>query len=142
MKSIKSILDFIINNWTYITVLFSFIYFIYKKVLAFMKLKNEQKVDAAITIIRDVLIKNVMSAEIQWEDFEKTGAIKRAQVISEVYETFPFLKDIYDQKALIDEMDKIIDEVLKQVRIIMAKKKKELAEKAASETIIMEDDGK
>ena len=142
MKSIKSILDFIVNNWTYITVLFSFVYFIYKKAVAFMKLKNEQKVDAAITIIRDVLIKNVMSAEIQWEEFEKTGAIKRAQVISEVYETFPFLKDIYDQKALIDEMDKIIDEALKEVRVIMAKKKKELAEKAASETIILEDDGK
>jgi hypothetical protein len=134
MKGIKNIIDFIVNNWTYITLLISLLYLAYHKIKEFRKLSDEQKVEAAITIIREIIRKNVMTAEIQWEDFAKTGSIKRAQVISEVYETFPFLKDIYDQKTLIEEMDNIIDEALVDVRKIVSNKG------TSDENIILEDD--
>lgn len=130
LQGILNILKFLNENWTYIVAIIALIYALYRKIINFInKSKEEQKkdieeaqrklVDAALIIISETMAEKVSKAELDWSEYKKSGTIKRAKVISEIYEQFPVLKEYIDQGYIIHVIDELIDEALKETTKIL-----------------------
>ena len=66
-------------------------------------------------------------------DYKSAGAIKRSQVIDEIFKTYPILSKVTDQEELIAYIDQLIDEALETVREIVR-----TDEEAATEEVTVE----
>ena len=58
---------------------------------------------------------------MDYKDWAKTGSIKRSQVIQKIFEDYPILSKISDQKYVINWIDEVIADALKTLREITAK---------------------
>ena len=92
MEGIKNTLIIIEENWTNILIVLSCLFAIYRKVKKYINMNNEEKEkekeelkEETLKIVKTVLLKLMSEAEIEWNDFEKSGSIKRSQVIKELY---------------------------------------------------------
>lgn len=116
---LKNFLNLIINNWTLIITIIGMIILIYKKVTDYLKLSNDDKINIALSQIKDIALKLVTDAELEWEDYNKSGSLKRSQVLDKIYEQFPILKSVIDKEDLIVKIDYIIDAALIEMREII-----------------------
>lgn len=121
MEGLKNLLQFINDNWASLVVIFSLGFAIYMKATKFIndwKTKTtEEKVEAAKKAISSYILVLVSQAEIKWkEEGYKLGPVKRAQVIKAIYEKYPILEDVTNQKDLLNFIDEQINEALKIVR--------------------------
>ena len=110
MEAIKNTITLIEENWTNILIVISFVIVASKKIAEYIKMSKEERVEAALKIIKEELLKLMSDAEIDWEDYKKSGDIKKSQVIAEIYTKFPFLKDYIEQEELIQRITEMIDE--------------------------------
>ena len=110
MEAIKNTITLIQENWTNILIVISVVIVAGKKVMEYIKMTKEERVEAALKIIKAELLKLMSDAEIEWEEYKKSGEIKKSQVITEIYSQFPFLKDYIDQDELIKRIIEMIDE--------------------------------
>ena len=117
MEGIKNTLIIIEENWTNILIVLSCLFAIYRKVKKYINMNNEEKdkekeeiKEETLKIVKTVLLKLMSEAEIEWNDFEKSGSIKRSQVIKELYNEFPILKEFTDQDKLLEIIDNMINE--------------------------------
>ena len=117
MEGIKNTLIIIEENWTNILIVLSCLFAIYRKVKKYVNMNNEEKdkekeeiKEETLKIVKTVLLKLMSEAEIEWNDFEKSGSIKRSQVIKELYNEFPILKEFTDQDKLLEIIDNMINE--------------------------------
>lgn len=115
-------LEFIEKNWPFLLIILACVINIYFQWKKYAPLTREQKIQIALKTIQETILKRVSLAEIDWSDFQKTGSIKRAQVIAEIYEEYPILKEYSDQEALTKLIDDYINESLKEVREIIKNK--------------------
>ena len=111
-KNIMShdIFAFLDSAWSIFLVLLGIFIFLYNKITNYMKLTKEQKVEAALKVVKAELLKLMSDAEIEWQDFNKSGEIKKSQVISEIYKKFPFLAEYISQDELIEKIGEMIEE--------------------------------
>ena len=111
-KNIMShdIFAFLDSAWSIFLVLLGIFIFLYNKITNYMKLTKEQKVEAALKVVKAELLKLMSDAEIEWQDFNKSGEIKKSQVISEIYKKFPFLAEYISQDELIEKIGELIEE--------------------------------
>ena len=116
---LKNFLELINQNWTLITVIIGLGVLAFKKVKNYLSLSEQEKIDLAIGRIRVVALKMVTDAEFTYEDWIKAGAIKRSEVINEIFEKYPILNNVTDQESLIETLDDIIDEALVEMRKII-----------------------
>lgn len=116
---LKNFLNLIINNWTLIITIIGMIILIYKKVTDYLKLSNDDKINIALSQIKDIALKLVTDAELTWEEYYKSGSLKRSQVLDSIYLQFPILKTVIDRDALIIKIDYIIDAALIEMREII-----------------------
>lgn len=65
-------------------------------------------------------MKLISDAEVDYEDWNKAGSIKRAQVIQKIFTDYPVLSKVANQEELIKWIDTMIDESLKELRKIVA----------------------
>ena len=121
LDGIKNFLNFVNNNWTSIAVIISLIIALAKKIQAFLKQSNEKKIEVAKKHINQTILKLVSDAEVDYEDWNKAGSIKRSQVINKIFEEYPILSKVVDQEALIAWIDTQIDNALTELREIVAK---------------------
>lgn len=117
MEGIKNTLIIIEENWTNILIVLSCLFAIYRKVKKYINMNNEEKdkekeelKEETLKIVKTVLLKLMSEAEIEWNDFEKSGSIKRSQVIKELYNEFPILKEFTNQDKLLEIIDNMIKE--------------------------------
>ena len=117
MEGIKNTLIIIEENWTNILIVLSCLFAIYRKAKKYINMNNEEKEkekeelkEGTLKIVKTVLLKLMSEAEIEWNDFEKSGSIKRSQVIKELYNEFPILKEFTDQDKLLAIIDNMIKE--------------------------------
>ena len=69
---------------------------------------KEERVNTALKAIKEELLKLMSDAEIEWEDYKKSGELKKSQVLKEIYSQFPFLATYIDQDTLVNKLyDKI-----------------------------------
>lgn len=117
MESIKIFLNFIINNWTFIVTLLACAYLGYVKLKKWNSLKEEEKIDIALKILREQMLSYVTKAEKEFGS--GTGSIKRSEVIKEIYKDYPILNKVIDQFSLIITLDNYINESLVELRKLL-----------------------
>ena len=132
MKSIQSLLQWLIDNWASIVTCLILLYGIYSKATkeyyAWKAASEEEKekkireaeekaIIAARAALKEFVLALVSKAEIDWNDLgSKLGPIKRAQVISEIYKQYPIFEKVSNQKELLNYIDNLIDNALEVVR--------------------------
>lgn len=131
MEGIVRFLNAINDNYVFILVIIGLLISIVKKTKAFISSSDDEKVDIAKEQISEIILKLVAEAEVDYEEWNKAGSIKRSQVIKQIYDEYPILSKVVDQQALVAWIDEVINNALKELRIIVAGNQK--GEVAAAE---------
>ena len=120
LTGIQNFLQFINDNWTAILIIIALGFSIALKIKnLFTKGKNGQ-IEIAKAQIKQIILKLITDAEIDYNDWAKSGSIKRAQVIQQIYTDYPILAKVTDQDMLIAWIDNEINSSLKELRKIVA----------------------
>lgn len=119
MLGFQKFLVFVYQNFTTIMVCIGLIIGISRKIYAFMQKSDEEKVEFAKTQIKEILLKMVSEAELDYEDWKKAGSIKRSQVIKKIFEMYPILLKATNQDAVIGWIDYQIDSSLETLSEII-----------------------
>lgn len=127
LNGIQNFLQLINDNWTFICVVAGMAVAIIRMAENFANKSDEEKIEIAKSQIRETILKMVTEAEVDYDDWNKAGSIKRAQVINQIYEEYPVLSKIVDQASLTQWIDETIDESLKVLREIVAENKNDSA---------------
>ena len=135
MKGLIQLLTFLNNNWTFIVIIIGLLLILYKKIKSYLKLSTDEKINAALVAIKNTIIGKMVSSQIDWHGIKDAGSIKRAEVISKIYDEYPILKTYVNQEELLEKIDKIIDDALKEVKDLA---EKAMEKKATSEEVIVE----
>lgn len=128
MQSITKFANFLYENWTPILVLVGVIIGIVKKTIDFFTKTDEERIEIVKEQIRASMLKMITDAEIDFEDWNKAGEIKRSQVIKQIYDEYPILEKVADQQSLINWVDMQINDSLKILRKIVKENSTEIAE--------------
>lgn len=125
MKGIQNFLEFINENYTYIIVIIGLIIMLFKKTKAYLTKSDDEKIEFAKKQIKEIMLRLVTTAELDYENLKSAGSIKRAQVIDELYKQYPVLSKAIDQKEIIKLIDEAIDSALPTLREVLKETKKE-----------------
>lgn len=120
LDGVKNFLQFINDNWTSIIIIISLIIAVVQKTKSYLSKSNDEKIASAKSQIKEVILKLISDAEVDYEDWNKAGSIKRAQVIQKIFTDYPVLSKVANQEELIKWIDTMIDESLKELRKIVA----------------------
>lgn len=123
LNGIQNFLQLINDNWTVIMVIIGLGIAVGKKAKNYFAKSDEEKIAIAKAQIRETILKMITEAEVDYEDWNKAGSIKRSQVIEEIFEKYPILSKVVDQEDLIKWIDTEIDNSLETLRDIVSKNK-------------------
>ena len=85
-------------------------------------MSEDEKIQAAKDQLGNIVLSLVSSAELDYKEYEAAGSIKRSQVIDKIFEKYPILSKVTDQEELLEYIDKLIDEALETVRVVVDSK--------------------
>lgn len=119
MEGLQKFLQLLNDNWTSILVCIGLVIGIVKKTQDYMSKSQDEKIEIAKKQIQTTILKMISDAEVDWQEWSKAGSIKRAQVIKQIYEEYPILSKVVDQKALTEWIDEQIDSALDTLREIV-----------------------
>lgn len=119
LNGIQKFLELINDNWTTIMVILGLAAAIAQKAKNYLAKSDDEKIAIAKMQIRETILKLVAEAEMDYEEWDVAGSIKRAQVINQIYEQYPVLSKIVDQPELVAWIDKQIDDALDTLRYII-----------------------
>lgn len=125
MKGVQNFLQVVSDNWTSILVCIGLIVGMIKKAKEYFSKSSDEQVEIAKKFISESMMKRITDAEVDYEEWNKAGSIKRSQVISQIYREYPILMKVVDQAALIAWVDSEIDSALPRLKEIMKANKKE-----------------
>ncbi len=125
LNGIKNFLTLVNDNWTTIAVILGLIIAISKKAINYFNKSNEEKIAIAKKHIQETMLKMIGDAEEDYEEWNKAGSIKRAQVIKQIFAENPILSKAVDQDELIKWIDDAIDDALVTLRKIVEENSKE-----------------
>lgn len=115
MEGLMNTLKVINENWSNIVIIISTIIVLVNKVKKYFAMSKEERVESALKVVKTELLKIMSDAEVEWNEFEKSGELKKSQVIKSIYEQFPILNDYIDQDKLIEKINDMIEDQLKSV---------------------------
>lgn len=116
LNGIQNFLSIINNNWTTIIVIIGLVIAIVKKVKDYFGKSDEEKIAIAKAQISETMLKLITDAEVDYEDWNKAGSIKRSQVIKEIFNEYPILSKVANQDEIITYIDYMIDSSLRELR--------------------------
>lgn len=122
MNGIQNFLSLINDNWTSVMVIIGLVLAIYKKAKVYFSKSNDEKIAIAKAQIKERMLKMITDAEIDFEEWNQAGSIKRSQVIGEIFEKYPILSKSINQQEVISWIDEEIDNSLKTLRKVVANK--------------------
>ena len=125
MTAIENFLSYLSENWVMILVLIGAAFSIGKMISRYLSLSNEEKIEVAKKLIREAMLKMITEAEIDFEEWNKSGSIKRSKVIADIYEKYPILSKAASQEEVIAFIDSEINSSLKTLREVLKENKKE-----------------
>ena len=125
MTAIENFLSYLSENWVMILVLIGAAFSIGKMISKYLSLNNEEKVAVAKRLIKEAMLKMITEAEIDFEEWNKSGSIKRSKVIADIYEKYPILSKAASQEEVIAFIDSEINSSLKTLREVLKENKKE-----------------
>lgn len=139
LNGLYNFLNYIETNWGMIAAIIVIIISIYKKAKSFFNKSYEEQLDIAKAQISETMLKWVTEAEKDYRLWISAGAIKRSQVIDQIFDKYPILSKVTDQEELIAWLDKTIDEALKTMRKIFEENAgREVSEKSTETVTIIE----
>ena len=121
LNGIQNFLHLVNANWTTILVILGLSVGIVQKIQDYWTKSDEEKIEIAKAQIKETLLTLVSDAEMDYGEWNKTGSIKRSQVINELFDKYPVLSRALNQKELIQWMDHEIDGSLQTLRGIIDK---------------------
>ena len=121
MNGILNFLTFIKENWTTIITIIGLLLWIGMKIENYVKLSKEQKIELALTNSKKICLSIVTKAEELFGS--DTGRIKKSYVIDELLNKYPILQEITTKENFENELDKIIEDSLTQMKQILETKK-------------------
>lgn len=124
LNGLKNFLNLINDNWTLIIVVIGLGIGLYKKIKDYISKSNDEKVKLAWDIISKTMLKRVSEAEKEYLNWKKVGSVKRQEVIDKIFKDYPILNTVTDRNEVIDIIDKMIDEALKEMRTIFEQNNK------------------
>lgn len=116
LNGVYNFLNFVNNNWTMIFAIIVLLIAIGRKIVFFFSKSKEEQLEIAKAQIKEVMLRLVTEAECDYYEWIKSGEIKRAQVIDEVFAMYPILSKVTNQADVIAWIDDAIDEALKTMR--------------------------
>lgn len=125
MTAIENFLSYLSDNWVMILALIGAAFSIGKMISRYLSLSNEEKVEVAKKLIKEAMLKMITEAEIDFEEWNKSGSIKRSKVIADIYEKYPILSKAASQEEVIAFIDSEINNSLKTLREVLKENKKE-----------------
>jgi len=109
LNGIKNFLQIINDNWTLITVIIGLAIGAFQKIKVYVQKTDAEKIAIAKKQIRETMLKMVSDAESDYGEWNKSGKIKRSQVIKKIYEMYPILAKAVNQDDLTAWIDAEID---------------------------------
>ena len=119
LTGLQNFLNIINDNWTTILVCAGLIVGIVKKTQDYLSKSDDEKIEIAKAQIKQVFLKKISDAEVDYEEWNKAGSIKRSQVITEIYKEYPILSKVVDQTELTKYIDDAIDDALVELRKVI-----------------------
>lgn len=119
LNGIKNFLEFVDANWMNLVIIAGLLIGLYQKISTYLKKSNEEKVEIAKHQIREIMLKMISDAECDYDEWNKSGAIKRSQVIKKIYEMYPILSKVVNQEELTEWIDAEIDDSLETLNDIV-----------------------
>lgn len=123
LNGVQNFLMLVNDNWTTIVVVIGLAIAVVRKAKNYFANSDDEKVEIAKAQIRETILRMVTEAEIDYEEWNKAGSIKRSQVIGQIYADYPVLSKVVDQQALTAWIDETIDESLKTLREVVSNNK-------------------
>jgi hypothetical protein len=128
MQGIVKLIQDLILYWPYVILFVCIIGFVINYINNYKKLsekdkENERKRLLNLTLkkIQDIMPYLTANAEENWNHLDKSGIIKRSEVLNIIYESYPILKELYDEEWIVSEIDRIINQTLLDIRKITRK---------------------
>jgi len=109
LNGIRNFLQIINDHWTTISVIIGLAIGAYQKIKEYIQKTDEEKIEIAKKQIRETMLKMVSDAECNYDEWNKSGAIKRSQVIERIYAMYPILAKAVNQDELTAWIDAEID---------------------------------
>ena len=125
LNGIKNFLSLINDNWTTILVIVGLALALWKKIESYSKLSTDKKIEIAKKQISENILKLITQAEKDYAEWEKSGSIKRSEVISEIYKEYQILAKVVNQEELVKWIDEQIDNALPTLRDIIKENEKD-----------------
>ena len=130
LTGIRNFLEYVNAHWTEIIVIVGLLIALYKKIKDYAVKSDEEKIAIAKKQIKEIMLRLVTDAEKDYYEWVKAGAIKRSQVIEEIFIMYPVLSKAVNQEELIAWIDDVIKEALKTMRNIFENQLEDAVESA------------
>lgn len=121
LNGVKNFLQLVNDNWTTIVVIIGLGIGVYRKVKNYLALSNDAKIELAWKSISETMLSMVSDAESNYLAWKEAGAIKRAEVINRIFTEYPILELVTDREEVLNRIDDMIDDALKEMRVIFEK---------------------
>lgn len=121
LTGIQNVLEYINNNWTAIVVIIGLVIAVIRRIKNFFSNSKDEKISIAKQQINEIILKLITDAEIDYCIWTKAGAVKRSQVINQIFEMYPILSKVSNQEELIAWIDGMIDNALETMREFFTK---------------------
>ena len=130
MDAVKNLLGYIYENWATIAAIFALAFAIYQKARkswadwqaksaaekeAEFEEAQRQAIEEAKKALNVIILSLCSEMEKKWNE-SGSGAIRRSEVLSIIFEKYPVLLTVTDQDELISYIDNLIDTSLDIVR--------------------------
>lgn len=119
MKGVQNFLLFLNDNWTTILVCIGIIVGLVEKTKSYFSKSKEERIDIAKKQIQETILEMITNAEIDFSDWNKSGEIKRSQVIKQIFAEYPVLSKVANQSEIIEFIDNAIKQSLKTLREVV-----------------------
>lgn len=116
---VNNVVNSLSNSLPTIIIVIAIIIGVVRMVIQYSKMTKEERVNAALKVIKEELLKLMSDAEIEWEDYKKSGELKKSQVLKEIYSQFPFLVTYIDQDTLVNKLYELIDNEMENMNKII-----------------------
>ena len=111
LTGLQNFLNIINDNWTTILVCAGLIVGIVKKTQDYLSKSDDEKIKIAKAQIKQVILKKISDAEVDYEEWNKAGSI--------IYREYPILSKVVDQTELTKYIDDAIDDALVELRKVI-----------------------
>ena len=112
------------DNWAVFIIAIAVGVTAYRTGKEFFSKDADTRAESIKRILSVTMLKLVSDAEDKYKNWIKAGAIKRSEVIGQIFKKYPILESVTNQAALIDWIDDTIDDALDTLREILEKNQK------------------